>query len=81
MTIPAPSVKDIHAGFVFTHVNKITDYPTLATIDQLQQQLIHNAATVESTLGDGNSGLSSLIEFLPVYLLQTSVAFILPTNP
>eukprot|EP00957_Ditylum_brightwellii_P137501 10483101-Ditylum_brightwellii.AAC.1 len=58
MTVAAPSVKDLHAGFVFTHVNKITDQPTFAIIDQLQQQFIQNAATVESTLGGGNNGLS-----------------------
>eukprot|EP00957_Ditylum_brightwellii_P196622 14980555-Ditylum_brightwellii.AAC.1 len=81
MTISAPSVEDIQAGFVFTHVNKITDQPTYATIDRLQQQLIQNAATVESTLGGGNNRLLGLIEFPPVYFLQTGVAFICPGNP
>eukprot|EP00957_Ditylum_brightwellii_P028366 2142049-Ditylum_brightwellii.AAC.1 len=81
MTVAAPSVKDICAGFVFTHVVKITYQSSFATINQLQQQLIQNAATTESTLGGGNSGLSGLIKFPPVYLLQTGVAFIHPMNP
>eukprot|EP00957_Ditylum_brightwellii_P171475 13054034-Ditylum_brightwellii.AAC.1 len=60
MMILAPSAEDIQAGFTIARVNKITNQPTFATIDRLHQQLIRNAATVESPLGGGNSGLSGL---------------------
>eukprot|EP00957_Ditylum_brightwellii_P184453 14048816-Ditylum_brightwellii.AAC.1 len=65
MTISAPSVEDIWAGFTITRVDKITDQPTFDTIDHLHQQLIRNVATVESPLGGCNSGLSGLVEFPP----------------
>ena len=76
MTLNVPTIKDIQAGFVYVQVNKIIDQPTYQTIDHLQQQLICNAAMLESPLGGGNSGLSGLAEFLPVYLLHTGVAFL-----
>ena len=66
MTISALSIADIWAGFVFTHVDKLEDQPTVAMIDQLQQQLIRIAITMEAMLG---------------YLLCTGVAFIQPANP
>eukprot|EP00957_Ditylum_brightwellii_P182170 13879210-Ditylum_brightwellii.AAC.1 len=65
MTITAPSLEDIKAGFVHQHPDPITDQPTYKDIVHLQDQLIRNAATLESTLGGRNNSLSGLAKFPP----------------
>eukprot|EP00957_Ditylum_brightwellii_P170267 12961399-Ditylum_brightwellii.AAC.1 len=81
MTIKAPSVKDIKAGFAHSPVDKIIDEPNYKSIDHLHNQLIRNAATLELMLGGGNNGLAGLIEFPQTYFLQTGHHFVQPANP
>eukprot|EP00957_Ditylum_brightwellii_P008722 661813-Ditylum_brightwellii.AAC.1 len=81
MTIAASSLEDIKAEFVHQRLDPITNQPTYKDIVHLQDQLIRNAATLESMLGSGNNGLSGFAKFSPVYLLCTGVAFIHPGNP
>eukprot|EP00957_Ditylum_brightwellii_P154079 11726327-Ditylum_brightwellii.AAC.1 len=81
MTVRAPSMKDIEAGFVHQTCNKIQGEPNYQAIDLLQRQCIHNASTLESTLGGGNNGLVGLCEFPAVYLACTGHTFVCPPNP
>eukprot|EP00957_Ditylum_brightwellii_P201670 15326693-Ditylum_brightwellii.AAC.1 len=80
MAIKAPSVEDIHAGFVHRPVDKMFGEPTYKSIKHLQNQLICNAFTLESTLGGGSNSLAGLVEFPQVYLLQTGHHFVRPPN-
>eukprot|EP00957_Ditylum_brightwellii_P112584 8582499-Ditylum_brightwellii.AAC.1 len=81
MTIAVPSLEDIKAGFIHQRLDPITYQPTYKDIVHLQDQLILNEATLESTLEGRNNGLSGLAKFPPVYLLRTGVAFIHRGNP
>eukprot|EP00957_Ditylum_brightwellii_P173737 13227332-Ditylum_brightwellii.AAC.1 len=67
MTINASSIEDIWADFVYQILNRIVEQPTYKDIAHLQQQLIRNAVMLESSLGGGQNGLSSLAEFPPMY--------------
>eukprot|EP00957_Ditylum_brightwellii_P060711 4609046-Ditylum_brightwellii.AAC.1 len=81
MSIKAPSIKDIKAGFVHDPINTIEGKPTYKSIEHLQNQLICNAATLESKLGGGYNGLAGLVKFPQVYLLQTGHNVIWTPNP
>ena len=81
MTIKAPDIKDIKAGFAHQVLDKIQGKPQYVDIEKLQRQCIHNASTLESNLGGGNNGLAGLAEFLAVYLARTGYAFVRPPNP
>eukprot|EP00957_Ditylum_brightwellii_P212098 15366961-Ditylum_brightwellii.AAC.2 len=67
MAIKAPSIEDIKAGFVHNPINTIKGEPTYKSIKNLQNQLICNDVTLESTLGRGCNGLAGLVKFLQVY--------------
>lgn len=81
MTIKAPLVEDIRAGFLYSPVDKIIGEPKYQNIDHLHNQVIWNAATLKSMLGGGNNGLDGLISFPPTYFVCTAHNFIPPTNP
>eukprot|EP00957_Ditylum_brightwellii_P141678 10793670-Ditylum_brightwellii.AAC.1 len=81
MTIKAPLVEDIKAGFVHSPVDKIIGKPNYKSINHLHNQLIRNDAMLKSTLGGSNNGLAGLIKFLQTYFLQTGHHFMQPANP
>jgi hypothetical protein len=75
MSVNAPSIEDIKAGFVHQTLDPIIGQPNYATLDRLSTQTIRNGATVSSRLGGGNSGLAGLSEAPDLYLLRTGVFF------
>eukprot|EP00957_Ditylum_brightwellii_P091309 6952992-Ditylum_brightwellii.AAC.1 len=81
MTVNAPSIKDIKAGFVHQTCNKIQGEPNYNAIDLLQRQCTCNTPTLESMLREGNNGLAGLSEFPVVYLACTGYNFVCPPNP
>jgi hypothetical protein len=81
MSICAPSVEDLKAGFVYERLDPIVGKPTYATLQRLFTQLICNATSVASQLGGGHFGLSGLAEDPAVYLLRTGTHFNRPVYP
>eukprot|EP00957_Ditylum_brightwellii_P021222 1599569-Ditylum_brightwellii.AAC.1 len=81
MTVNAPSIEDIKAGFVHQTCDKIQGEPNYKAIDLLQRQCIYNASTLESTLRGGNNGLAGICKFPVVYLACTGHNFVHPPNP
>eukprot|EP00957_Ditylum_brightwellii_P082520 6273629-Ditylum_brightwellii.AAC.1 len=81
MMLNMPSIEDIKAVFVHQTCNKIEGEPSYKSINLLQRQCIHNASTLESTLGGSNNGLAGLCNFPAVYLAQTGHNFVRPLNP
>eukprot|EP00957_Ditylum_brightwellii_P085228 6481379-Ditylum_brightwellii.AAC.1 len=81
MTVKAPRIEDIKAGFVHQTCNKIQGEPNHKAIDLLQRQCIHNASTLKSTLRGDNNGLAGFCEFSAVYLACTGHNFVCPPNP
>jgi hypothetical protein len=81
MSICAPSVEDLKAGFVYKRLDPISGKPTYATLQRLFTQLIRNATSVSSTPGGGQFGLSGLAEDPAVYLLRTGTHFNGPAYP
>jgi hypothetical protein len=81
MSVRAPSVEDIRAGFVYDRLDPIGGEPTYATLQRLFTQLIRNATSVASRLGGGQFGLSGLAEDPAVYLLRTGTHFNRPVYP
>jgi hypothetical protein len=81
MSICAPSVADLKAGFVYERLDPISGEPMYATLQRLFTQLIRNATSVSSPLGGGQFGLSSLAEDPAVYLLCTGIHFNRPAYP
>jgi hypothetical protein len=82
MSVCAPSVEDLKAGFVYEWLDPpISGEPTYAALQRLFTQLIRNATSVASQLGGGQFGLSGLAEDPAVYLLRTGTHFNRPAYP
>ena len=81
MSVRAPSVEDLKAGFVYDRFDPIVGEPTYATLQRLFTQIIRNATSVASRLGGGHFGLSGLAEDPAVYLLRTGYVFNRPGYP
>jgi hypothetical protein len=81
MSIRAPSVDDLKAGFVYKRLDPIGGEPTYATLQCLFTQLIRNATSVASQLCGGHFGLSGLAKDPAVYLLRTGTQFNRPVYP
>jgi hypothetical protein len=81
MTMRAPSLDDIRAGFVFAALDTIVGEPNYQTIELAHNQCIRNATTIDSQLGGGHHGHSGLVEFTDVYLLRTGNHFNRPGHP
>eukprot|EP00957_Ditylum_brightwellii_P168384 12817526-Ditylum_brightwellii.AAC.1 len=80
MTIGAPTVEDIKAVFAHQILDKTNSEPQYSDIENLQQQCVCNATTLESMLGAGNNSLDGLAEFPAVYLARTGHAFVQTPN-
>lgn len=81
MTIKAPETDDIKAAFPHQTLPKCVGEPNYTYMDLLQNQLIRNCSTVESTLGGGQNGLAGLAEHPAQYQLRTGQPFVRPINP
>ena len=81
MTREAPDTDDIKATFPHQTLPKCAGEPNYSYLELLQNQLIRNCSTVETTLGGGQNGLAGLAEHPAQYLLRTGHAFIRPINP
>ena len=75
MTITAPSIEDLKAGFTFQRFTTITGKPTSTTIARLEIEAIRNAATVECRVPKPHTNLCSIVKQDHTYLLCVGKAF------
>ena len=79
--IKSPSVKDINASLLNQLFNPNVGEPTPKTLDNMQNQFIHNASSIEYMLVGGQHGLDGLSEFPQVYILRTGHNLIRSLKP
>ena len=80
MTSSVPSVKDITNAFP-TPITKITGEPNYESLKYLKDQLKANAASIPTTLGDGNHGYLGLILSPAAYTTIAATQFVEPIYP
>lgn len=81
MTLNTLSIEDIKTGFPHPTLTKCVGPPSYDYLRNIQDELIRNCTSVESTLGTGQDGLAGLAEFPNDYLLRTGRHFNCPGNP
>ena len=77
-TLTQTSIKD---GFQYKNLDKMAGKINYGSITHMQEQLMLNAASVQSSLGGFNHGLAGLVENPVSYFLETNHHFNQPPNP
>ena len=77
----SPSVDDYINGFPHPNLPKMQGQPSYESIAELQRLLNSNAASVNTTLGDGQLGYLALTIAPAIYATHSQVAFVAPVNP
>eukprot|EP00957_Ditylum_brightwellii_P110773 8448980-Ditylum_brightwellii.AAC.1 len=67
MTVKAPPIENIKAGFVKDPLDKILDNPKHHDIDKLQKQCIQNATKLKTIFSGGNNGSARLAKFPQIH--------------
>jgi len=74
-------IDSIVENFPHTSIDPIIEQPNYESLAEVHLKLNTNAASVHSHLGDGQLGLLYLTVTPAVYITQSNIPFVPPTNP